>query len=116
MRKWFLTVAVVGLLAGPGRSDDEARRPACPEKPAATWVSVACDRLKGCLIAMQLRPGMTSDEASRIIGPLPMEEGQFFPWGAWVGYRRYGFSITEARNACGQWRITSVKLLPIFGN
>src|SRR5262245_42823767 len=105
--KWIIAVAAAGLWAGPGRSAAEAQRPARPEKPAVSLVSVACDRLKGCLIAVQLRPGMTAEEADRIIGHLMVEEGQFFPWGCWMVFRRYGFEVTEGPNVSGQWCLKS---------
>src|SRR5262245_26609300 len=116
MRKWFLAVSVVGLLAGSGRSHAQEPRVALPEKPAASWVRAACNRLKGALIALQLRPGMTEEEADRILDNLEFDEVQFSTHRCSMGFRRYGFVVTQTPDECGQWRVTSVRFLPLFAD
>jgi hypothetical protein len=108
MRKWLPAVAMAGLLSVPGQSEAGDQRPTLPEESAPCRV--------GRLIAAQLHPGMPAKEANRVLGNLMVEEGQFFENRATMVFRRYGFRVTEARDESGQWRISRVGFLPLFGD
>jgi hypothetical protein len=75
------------------------------------WRSLAC-RAYGVIVVSQLRVGMTTQEADRLIGTLPVEAGQFFTQKYHCIFKQFGFSVSEAPDSDGQWRITHVELLP----
>jgi len=76
-------------------------------------ITAASLRVRGIVLASQVRPGMTAEEADKVIGNLTVEEGQFNDSGIHMVFKSYGFEVTETRNQAGRWIVRSVRLLPV---
>jgi hypothetical protein len=116
MGGFLLGVAMVSLLTTPGRHREEGP----PLSVAAQRVAIIVDRIQGRLIGARLRPGMSAEEADRVVGSLVIDEGQFYATGSWTGNRRYGLRTYSRFDTGADGRlvttITRVEYLPLFGD
>jgi hypothetical protein len=69
-------------------------------------------RVHGLYLYSQIRVGMPTDDAFKIVGHLPIREGQFFNHVCWITYREYGFLIAWVPGNGKSNRVSEISLLP----
>jgi hypothetical protein len=115
MGAWILALAFGVLGVADERHGEQMFKP-LPRNSSVLVQRIAtvCCRAFGRLMAMQIRNGMTSKEADSLLGDFVVEEGQFLNDRIVLVLKRYGFIVVEEPDQERRWRVTDVRLLPLF--